>query len=72
MSLISQTGVHQLHIFLFVLAIFHVLYSVITMALGQAKVSSNSITSSPCKFVFCISYTMSLQERSVVLYIYKA
>ncbi|CAK7345997.1 unnamed protein product [Dovyalis caffra] len=36
-SLISQTGVHQLHIFLFVLAIFHVLYSVITMALGQAK-----------------------------------
>lgn len=36
-SLISQTGVHQLHIFLFVLAIFHVLYSVVTMALGQAK-----------------------------------
>ncbi|KAJ8629313.1 hypothetical protein MRB53_022636 [Persea americana] len=36
-SLISQSGVHQLHIFIFVLAVFHVLYSVITMALGRAK-----------------------------------
>ncbi|KAJ6731203.1 MLO-LIKE PROTEIN [Salix viminalis] len=36
-SLISQTGLHQLHIFIFVLAIFHVLYSVVTMALAQAK-----------------------------------
>ncbi|KAJ8629335.1 hypothetical protein MRB53_022658 [Persea americana] len=36
-SLFSQSGVHQLHIFIFVLAVFHVLYSVITMALGQAK-----------------------------------
>ncbi|CAK9178296.1 unnamed protein product [Ilex paraguariensis] len=36
-SLISQSGVHQLHIFIFVLAVFHVLYSVIIMVLGQAK-----------------------------------
>ncbi|XP_059636496.1 MLO protein homolog 1-like [Cornus florida] len=36
-SLISYSGVHQLHIFIFVLAVFHVLYSVIIMALGQAK-----------------------------------
>ncbi|KAB5568019.1 hypothetical protein DKX38_001812 [Salix brachista] len=36
-SLISQTGLHQLHIFISVLAIFHVLYSVVTMALAQAK-----------------------------------
>ncbi|KAG6785554.1 hypothetical protein POTOM_007118 [Populus tomentosa] len=42
-SLISQTGVHQLHIFLFVLAIFHVLYSVVTMALGQAKTSLKNL-----------------------------
>ncbi|KAF8406726.1 hypothetical protein HHK36_008818 [Tetracentron sinense] len=35
--LISQSAVHQLHIFIFVLAVFHVLYSVMTMALGQAK-----------------------------------
>ncbi|XP_041020560.1 MLO protein homolog 1-like [Juglans microcarpa x Juglans regia] len=37
-ALISQSGVHQLHIFIFVLAVFHVLYSVITMALAKAKV----------------------------------
>ncbi|XP_072963329.1 MLO protein homolog 1-like isoform X1 [Typha angustifolia] len=36
--LISQSGIHQLHIFIFVLAVFHVLYSVLTMALGQAKI----------------------------------
>ncbi|KAJ0974509.1 hypothetical protein J5N97_016474 [Dioscorea zingiberensis] len=35
--LISQSGIHQLHIFIFVLAVFHVLYSVITMVLGKAK-----------------------------------
>ncbi|XP_073112838.1 MLO protein homolog 1 [Elaeis guineensis] len=35
--LISQSGIHQLHIFIFVLAVFHVLYSVLTMALGKAK-----------------------------------
>ncbi|XP_021902653.1 MLO protein homolog 1-like [Carica papaya] len=38
LPLISQTGLHQLHIFIFVLAVFHVLYSFITMALAQAKV----------------------------------
>ncbi|XP_030441622.2 MLO protein homolog 1-like [Syzygium oleosum] len=36
-SLISQSGLHQLHIFIFVLAVFHVLYSVVTMALARAK-----------------------------------
>lgn len=38
-SLISYKGVHQLHMCIFVLVVFHVLYSVILMALGQAKVS---------------------------------
>ncbi|KAH7664544.1 mlo protein [Dioscorea alata] len=36
-ALISQSGIHQLHIFIFVLTVFHILYSVLTMALGQAK-----------------------------------
>ncbi|XP_020262248.1 LOW QUALITY PROTEIN: MLO protein homolog 1-like [Asparagus officinalis] len=36
--LISKKGMHQLHIFIFVVAIFHVLYSVLTMALGKAKI----------------------------------
>ncbi|PWA82245.1 seven transmembrane MLO family protein [Artemisia annua] len=36
-SFMSYDGVHQLHIFIFALALFHVIYSVLTMALGQAK-----------------------------------
>lgn len=36
--LISQSGIHQLHIFIFVLAVFHVLYSVLTIVLARAKV----------------------------------
>ncbi|KAF2312524.1 hypothetical protein GH714_034954 [Hevea brasiliensis] len=38
-ALISQSGVNQLHIFIFVLAVFHVLYSVVTIALAKAKVA---------------------------------
>jgi len=37
-SLVSQSGVHQLHIFIFVLAAFHVIYSVVIIALAKAKV----------------------------------
>ncbi|PIA31259.1 hypothetical protein AQUCO_05100050v1 [Aquilegia coerulea] len=36
-SLISSEGLKQLHIFIFVLTVFHVLYCVLTMALGIAK-----------------------------------
>ncbi|KAF8395200.1 hypothetical protein HHK36_019143 [Tetracentron sinense] len=35
--LVSADAIHQLHIFIFVLAVFHVLYCVMTMALGRAK-----------------------------------
>ncbi|KAF2929461.1 hypothetical protein DAI22_05g059101 [Oryza sativa Japonica Group] len=37
-SLISINALHQLHIFIFFLAVFHVTYSAITMALGRAKI----------------------------------
>ncbi|KAF3341340.1 MLO-like protein 9 [Carex littledalei] len=37
-SLISINAIHQLHIFIFFLAAFHVLYSATTMALGRAKI----------------------------------
>ncbi|GAA0155079.1 hypothetical protein Leryth_000672 [Lithospermum erythrorhizon] len=37
---VSADGIHQLHIFIFVLAVFHVLYCVLTMALGRAKMRS--------------------------------
>ncbi|MED6179646.1 MLO-like protein 5 [Stylosanthes scabra] len=36
--LISVHGMHQLHIFIFFLAVFHVIYSAITMTLGRAKI----------------------------------
>ncbi|XP_019199042.1 PREDICTED: MLO-like protein 6 [Ipomoea nil] len=35
--LISADGIHQLHIFIFVLAVFHVFYCITTLALGSAK-----------------------------------
>ncbi|KAK7310664.1 hypothetical protein RJT34_08300 [Clitoria ternatea] len=37
-SMISVGGLHQLHIFIFFLAVFHVIYSAITMTLGRAKI----------------------------------
>jgi mlo protein len=36
-SLVSADGLHQLHIFVFFLAVFHVAFSAITMSLGRAK-----------------------------------
>jgi hypothetical protein len=39
-ALMSAGSLHQLHIFIFVLAVFHVAYSVVTMALSRLKVST--------------------------------
>ncbi|KAG6665654.1 MLO-like protein 6 [Carya illinoinensis] len=36
-ALMSAYAIHQLHIFIFVLAVFHVLYCIITLALGRTK-----------------------------------
>ncbi|KAJ9178153.1 hypothetical protein P3X46_010062 [Hevea brasiliensis] len=36
-SLISEDGINQLNIFIFVLAVMQIVYSVLTMALGRAK-----------------------------------
>lgn len=36
--LITVEALHQLHILIFFLAVFHVLYSAITMMLGRLKV----------------------------------
>ncbi|CAA3005841.1 MLO-like protein 9 [Olea europaea var. sylvestris] len=36
--LMSINGIHQLHIFIFFLAVFHVIYSAITMMLGRLKI----------------------------------
>ncbi|PON58557.1 Mlo-related protein [Parasponia andersonii] len=36
-ALVSKYGIHQLHIFIFVLALSHVLYCITTLALGRTK-----------------------------------
>ncbi|KAI4334426.1 hypothetical protein L6164_019122 [Bauhinia variegata] len=36
-AFVSSEGIHQLHIFIFVLAVFHVLYCIFTLALGRLK-----------------------------------
>ncbi|KAL5778395.1 hypothetical protein ACOSP7_011321 [Xanthoceras sorbifolium] len=38
LPLISLNALHQLHIFIFFLAVFHVMYSAITMLLGKMKI----------------------------------
>ncbi|KAM5556067.1 MLO-like protein 12 [Rosa sericea] len=36
-AFVSAYGIHQLHVFIFVLAVFHVLYCITTLALGRHK-----------------------------------
>ncbi|XVF83263.1 hypothetical protein PTKIN_Ptkin16aG0472400 [Pterospermum kingtungense] len=38
-AFVSSYGIHQLHIFIFVLAVFHILYCILTYALGRTKMS---------------------------------
>ncbi|KAK4486627.1 hypothetical protein RD792_006809 [Penstemon davidsonii] len=37
---VSAYGIHQLHIFIFVLAISHILYCLVTLGLGRLKVNN--------------------------------
>lgn len=41
-QLVSAYGIHQLHIFIFVLALVHVTYCVATYALGKLKVINSN------------------------------
>ncbi|KAK7279672.1 hypothetical protein RJT34_24728 [Clitoria ternatea] len=38
-AFVSEYGIHQLHIFIFVLAIFHILQCMVTLTLGRTKMS---------------------------------
>ncbi|XP_061347020.1 MLO-like protein 2 [Gastrolobium bilobum] len=38
-AFVSEYGIHQLHIFIFVLAIFHILQCIITLTLGRTKMA---------------------------------
>lgn len=39
-AFVSAYGIHQLHIFIFVLAVVHVIYCIVTYALGKTKVTT--------------------------------
>jgi len=53
--LISAHGLHQLRIFIFFLAVFHVVYSVITMLLRRMKVEGVHIDQVSIWFCYFIS-----------------
>ncbi|WZZ55576.1 hypothetical protein YC2023_055683 [Brassica napus] len=55
-SLVSAYGIHQLHIFIFVLAVFHVLYCITTYALGKTKVHDLFIHFHKC--IYTSAYNM--------------
>ncbi|WOK92834.1 MLO-like protein 9 [Canna indica] len=75
--LISLNGLHQLHIFIFFLAIFHVCYSALTMALGRAKIHGwkewerdassldNELSNDPSRFRFSHETSFVRQHTSI-------
>ncbi|KQK07169.1 MLO-like protein 9 isoform X2 [Brachypodium distachyon] len=77
-SLISINALHQLHIFIFFLAVFHVSYSAITMALGRAKIrgwkewekeaagQDYDVSSDPTRFRFTHETSFVRQHMNVL------
>ncbi|KAF2582644.1 hypothetical protein F2Q68_00001676 [Brassica cretica] len=59
-ALVSAYGIHQLHIFIFVLAVFHILYCIITYALGKTK--AHMPAGSEARFDFQKYIQRSLEE----------
>lgn len=57
--LITVDGLHQLHILIFFLAVLHVVYSAVTMALGRLKVRS---------FIYSQSFYCSIANFMPSLY----
>ncbi|XBH94976.1 hypothetical protein VPH35_085620 [Triticum aestivum] len=77
-SLISINALHQLHIFIFFLAVFHVCYSATTMALGRAKIrgwkewekeaagQDEEVTNDPSQFRFTHETSFVRQHMNVL------
>uniref|UniRef100_A0A0D9XM00 MLO-like protein n=1 Tax=Leersia perrieri TaxID=77586 RepID=A0A0D9XM00_9ORYZ len=61
-SLVSADGLHQLHIFVFFLAVFHVAFSAITMSLGRAKVRSIKVQAYSSN-IFCETTCKLLEQK---------
>ncbi|GKU98182.1 hypothetical protein SLEP1_g11216 [Rubroshorea leprosula] len=65
-ALISTNGMHQLHIFIFVLAVLHVLYSVVTIAFAQAKLKkwkAWELEIRPLEYQLCTGDSLLLCSR---------
>ncbi|XP_077224289.1 MLO-like protein 9 isoform X2 [Tasmannia lanceolata] len=77
--LVSTNGIHQLHIFIFFLAVFHVAYSALTMAFGRLKIrgwkewekETTSLTyqffNDPARFRFAHETSFVRAHRSIWL-----
>lgn len=67
--LLSVEALHHLHIFIFVLAVVHVTFSVLTVVFGGARVSSMPpFPSSTQLFSFFFSSLFSVHAITLVLY----
>lgn len=66
-ALISAYGIHQLHIFIFVLAVFHILQCIITLALGRTKVQ----TPPPFLLIFMLQSLLRCVWESVLEGLYQ-
>ncbi|EPS70534.1 hypothetical protein M569_04226, partial [Genlisea aurea] len=83
--LISMNALHQLHIFIFFLAVFHVFYGALTMTLGRLKIRGwkewerqiiqETDANDPSRFrlthetSFVKTHTISLMQNPILLYI---
>lgn len=65
-AFVSAGGIHQLHIFIFVLAVFHVLYCILTLALGRAKVKIEGINYTIVFFFFISLWLHNLINYDII------
>jgi hypothetical protein len=69
-QVISSGGLHELHIFIFVLAVAHVLYSCVTVLLGLWQVSRRPIFLNPLLLSIllpnCLQYSRCAQKQCLV------
>lgn len=69
-SFISVEGIHQLHIFIFVLAVCHVLYCVLTYALARAKVRNYFITPHLSLSLSLFNYSITPLSLSLSMFLF--
>jgi len=61
-ALVSRHGIHQLHMFIFVLAVMQIVYSFLTVSLARAKVRIKNLRSHFLGFSFVSFVEVSIFE----------